>query len=117
MLALALTAPWWLGAAGSMPVAFRCAVAFLALLQVTAALLNALPVPGLDGYGVLEPWLSPEVRRQAAPFAPFGMLIVFGFLWIPEVNAVFWDAMDAVMRTLGVSPAETFLGQRYFRFW
>ncbi len=117
VLALLLTAPWWLEVADGMPVAFRCAVAFLALLQVTAAILNSLPVPGLDGYGVLEPWLSPEVRRQAAPFAPFGMLIVFGILWIPEVNAVFWDWIDAVMRALGVSAGETFSGQQYFRFW
>jgi Zn-dependent protease len=117
VLALLLTAPWWLGAAGGMPVAFRCAMAFLAMLQVTAAILNFLPVPGLDGYGVLEPWLSAEVRRQAAPFAPFGMLIVFGVLWIPEVNAVFWHWIDAVMRLLGVSPAETFYGRQFFRFW
>jgi Zn-dependent protease len=117
VLALLLTAPWWLGAADGMPVAFRCAVAFLAMLQVTAAILNFLPVPGLDGYGVLEPWLSPAARRQAAPFAPFGLLIVFGILWIPEVNAVFWGWIDAVMRALGVSAGETFYGQQYFRFW
>jgi Zn-dependent protease len=117
VLALLLTAPWWLGAADGMPVAFRCALAFLALLQVTAAILNILPVPGLDGYGVLEPWLSPAVRRQAAPFAPFGLLIVFGVLWIPEVNAVFWHGIGAVTDALGVSPGEAFFGQRYFRFW
>ncbi|MCF6521881.1 site-2 protease family protein [Streptomyces sp. JJ36] len=117
VLALAFTAPWWLGTIGSVPVAFRCALAFLALLQVTAALLNLLPVPGLDGYGVLEPWLSPAARRQAEPLAPFGLLIVFACLWIPEVNQVFWEAVDAPMRSLGVSDAETYFGLEYFRFW
>ena len=65
------------------PDRFRFALAFLALLQVTAAILNFLPVPGLDGYGVIEPWLSHELRRQVEPFAPFGLLAVFGVLWIP----------------------------------
>lgn len=116
-LALALTAPFWLGAVDDVPVAFRCALAFLAMLQVTAAILNFLPVPGLDGYGVLEPWLSHRVRRQAEPFAPFGLLAVFACLWIPEVNAVFWAGVDAVMEALGVSWQETAYGLEYFRFW
>src|SRR5690349_9014370 len=35
----------------------------LALIQILAFVLNILPVPGLDGYGVLEPYLSPEAQR------------------------------------------------------
>jgi Zn-dependent protease len=114
--AIVLTAPFWLGVDG-VPEVFRCALAFLAMLQVTAAILNFLPVPGLDGYGVIEPWLSYRVRRQVEPYAPFGLIAVFGVLWIPEVNTVFFDAIDAVMRALGVSEWETFWGQEFFRFW
>ncbi|PJE94513.1 hypothetical protein CUT44_30355 [Streptomyces carminius] len=117
VLALVLTAPFWLGLLDGAPVAFRCALAFLAMLQVTAAILNFLPVPGLDGYGVLEPWLSHKVRRQVEPFAPVGLIAVFACLWIPEVNAVFWDGIDSVMSALGVSESETRLGLEYFRFW
>ncbi|HET9380273.1 MAG TPA: site-2 protease family protein, partial [Streptomyces sp.] len=58
LFAAVCTAPFWLDALGGVPRDFRFALAFLALLQVTAAILNFLPVPGLDGYGVLEPWLS-----------------------------------------------------------
>ena len=116
-LAAALTAPFWLGAVDDVPVAFRCALAFLAMLQVTAAILNFLPVPGLDGYGVLEPWLSPALRRRVEPFAPFGLIAVFACLWIPEVNAVFWQGVDSLMTALGVSWQETAYGLEYFRFW
>ncbi|MEU1790822.1 site-2 protease family protein [Streptomyces sparsogenes] len=115
--AAALTAPFWLGALDGVPEVFRYALAFLAMLQVTAAILNFLPVPGLDGYGVIEPWLSYRVRRQVEPYAPFGLLAVFGVLWIPEVNHVFFDAIDGVMRALGVSEWETYWGQEFFRFW
>ena len=60
-------------------------------------------MPGLDGYGVIEPWLSYKVRRQVEPFAPFGLLAVFVVLWIPEVNGAFFDVVDAMLRGLGVS--------------
>lgn len=117
LLAVALTAPWWLGATAGVPVPFLSALAFLALLQVTAAILNFLPVPGLDGYGVLEPWLPTRARRQAEPFAPFGLLIVFGCLWIPEVADTFWGGVDAVLAALRVAPGAPFLGLEFFRFW
>ncbi|MET7903577.1 site-2 protease family protein [Streptomyces sp. NPDC005355] len=117
LFAVALTAPFWLGAVDRVPEVFRYALAFLAMLQVTAAILNSLPVPGLDGYGVIEPWLSYRVRRQVEPYAPFGLLAVFGVLWIPEVNQGFFDAIDALMRAMGVSAWDTYWGQEFFRFW
>lgn len=46
---------------------FWAGVAFLGFLQVTAFLLNMLPIPGLDGYGALEPHLSPQTQRAVAP--------------------------------------------------
>ncbi|MEE1928595.1 site-2 protease family protein [Streptomyces sp. TRM 70351] len=116
-LAVALGAPFWLGAVDGVPVAFRCALAFLVLLQVTAAVLNLLPVPGLDGYGVLEPWLSEGVRRQVAPFAPFGLLAVFGCLWVPELNGFFWDGVHTLTGALGVPEADVSRGLALFRFW
>ncbi|MFF3345569.1 site-2 protease family protein [Streptomyces sp. NPDC002779] len=117
LFAAVCTAPFWLGALDGVPDDFRVALAFLALLQVTAAILNFLPVPGLDGYGVIEPWLPYNVRRQVEPFAPFGLLFVFALLWLPAVNSGFFDLVDAVLRALGVSELETALGWDLYRFW
>ncbi|MFI8994857.1 site-2 protease family protein [Streptomyces sp. NPDC053542] len=117
LFAAVVTAPFWLGAMDGVPQPFRYALAFLALLQVTAAILNFVPVPGLDGYGVLEPWLPYKLRRQVEPFAPFGLLAVFGLLWAPGVNQAFFEAVDAILRVLGVSQIDTYLGQEFFRFW
>ncbi|MFF8843853.1 site-2 protease family protein [Streptomyces sp. NPDC015127] len=117
LFAAVCTAPFWLGALDGVPVPFRLALAFLAMLQVTAAILNFLPVPGLDGYGVIEPWLSYKVRRQVEPFAPFGLLAVFVILWIPEVNGVFFDAIHGVMDALGVQQIEIYCGRDLFTFW
>ncbi|MFE9926350.1 site-2 protease family protein [Streptomyces sp. NPDC005774] len=117
LFALVCTAPFWLGALDGVPADFRFALAFLALLQVTAAILNSLPVPGLDGYGVLEPWLSRSLRRQVEPFAPFGLLFVFALLWVPAVNGVFFEVIDSILSALGIHEMETYCGLDLFRFW
>lgn len=100
-----------------MPTDFQYALAFLALLQVTAAILNFLPVPGLDGYGVIEPWLSYKIKRQVEPFAQFGLLFVFALLWVPSVNRVFFDLVDTILRGLDVTDWQTSSGFSLYRFW
>ncbi|MFB8089442.1 site-2 protease family protein [Streptomyces sp. NPDC055992] len=117
LFALVCTAPFWLDALDGVPAAFRNALAFLALLQVTAAILNFLPVPGLDGYGVIEPWLSHSARRAVEPFAPFGLIAVFALLWVPELNRAFFDAVYALLRGLGVDGFRTDCGLDAYRFW
>ncbi|MEU9389771.1 site-2 protease family protein [Streptomyces sp. NPDC048324] len=117
VFAAVCTAPFWLHALDGVPAQFRYALAFLALLQVTAALLNFLPVPGLDGYGVIEPWLSYQVKRQVEPFAPFGLLFVFALLWVPAINREFFDVIDAILRGLGVPDNDTSYGYSLYRFW
>lgn len=115
--AVICTAPFWLDALDGVPTAFRFALAFLALLQVSAAILNFLPVPGLDGYGVIEPWLSHKIRREVAPLAPFGLLAVFALLWIPELNAYFFDLVYGVLSALGVTTVEAQCGHALYQFW
>ncbi|MEV7444665.1 site-2 protease family protein [Streptomyces sp. NPDC091204] len=115
--AVVCTAPFWLDALDGVPMPFRYALAFLALLQVSAAILNFLPVPGLDGYGVIEPWLSYRVRREVEPLAPFGLIAVFALLWIPEVNFFFFGVVRDLLSALGVSDVETDCGHVLYRFW
>ncbi|MFF8727687.1 site-2 protease family protein [Streptomyces sp. NPDC015171] len=117
LFAVVCTAPFWLDALDGVPADFRYALAFLALLQVTAAILNFVPVPGLDGYGVIEPWLSYGVKRQVEPFAPFGLLFVFALLWLPSVNSAFFDVIDSIMRALGVDDFSRYCGETSYRFW
>ncbi|MFF5184765.1 site-2 protease family protein [Streptomyces sp. NPDC000345] len=117
LFAAVCTAPFWLDALDGVPDAFRYALAFLALLQVTAALLNFLPVPGLDGYGVIEPWLSYDVKRQVEPFAPFGLLLVFALLMVPSVNREFFQAVYWILDALGVDVQNRYCGENLYRFW
>ncbi|GHB04284.1 site-2 protease family protein [Streptomyces termitum] len=117
LFAVACTAPFWLGALDGVPDGFRYALAFLAFLQVTAALLNLLPVPGLDGYGVVEPWLSAGARRAVAPYAPYGFFVVIALLFVPALNGAFFDGVDALLRSLDVPVLDRACGSALYRFW
>ncbi|GAA1252765.1 site-2 protease family protein [Kitasatospora nipponensis] len=98
--------------------ALPAALGFLGLLQLTAAILNLLPVPGLDGYGVIEPWLSPQARRAVQPFAPYGMLAVFVVLWQSQVNHWFFARIYDVLDLFGINTVfYAQLGSYLFRFW
>jgi Zn-dependent protease len=97
--------------------AFWFGLSFLAFLQVTATLLNLLPIPGLDGYGVVEPSLSYQTRRGLEQFKPFGMLILFALLFTPAINQVFFDAVYALYDLSGVSEQWSRYGGYLTRFW
>ncbi|MFG2820375.1 site-2 protease family protein [Kitasatospora sp. NPDC048365] len=93
------------------------ALAFLAYLQITAAILNLLPVPGLDGYGVIEPWLSYKTRRAVEPFAPYGMLVLFAVIWQTEAGVWLGEAALWVMDLFGVRSWLAAVGHQLFMFW
>lgn len=97
--------------------AFWAALAYLLFLQVTATVLNLLPVPGLDGYGIVEPYLPRRVTTAAARFAPYAFIGLFVLLWIPAVNAAFFDAIFGLLRLLGVPPLLVGQGDALYRFW
>ena len=81
---------------------FYSALGYLALLQVMATLLNLIPMPGLDGYGIIEPWLKYETRRSLANIAPYGMMIVFLLLWNRTINGWFFgNIVDPILGWFG----------------
>ncbi|GAA4985709.1 site-2 protease family protein [Yinghuangia aomiensis] len=96
---------------------FYAAFAFFTQLQVIAAVLNLLPVPGLDGYGIIEPWLSYDFRRAIAPYAQFGPLLLFALLFTPEINRWFFDQVDHITDAMNIPPGWASLGYHLFRFW
>jgi Zn-dependent protease len=94
------------------------AMSFLALLQVYAFVLNILPIPGLDGWGAIEPYLSPEAQRFGAKARPWAPLILFAALiGLPGIGRLFSDISYAVYRTIGGDEFWARLGQDIFFFW
>ncbi len=93
-------------------------LAFLTLLQVSAFVLNLIPVPPFDGYGVIEPFLNPVVRAQVARWQGGLVLVVFLVLWyVPFVNNIFWDLIFGISGVMGIPLDLVRLGYSQFMFW
>ena len=96
---------------------FWAGVAFLGFLQVTAVLLNLLPIPGLDGYNALEPHLSPETQRALEQFKPYGWIILLVILIAPPLNQWFFGIVYWFFDLSGVPVLLAQLGGGLTRFW
>lgn len=93
-------------------------IAMLGFLQATALMLNLLPLPGLDGYGALEPFLPLSVRRMMIPVARVGVYLLLAIVLIaPGVTQQLFDAAFQLTNALGISPALVSVGIDEFRFW
>jgi Zn-dependent protease len=92
-------------------------VGFLGFLQVTAALLNLLPIPGLDGYNALEPHLSQETQRALDQFKPYGFMILFFIILARPVNAAFFGFIGWLFDLAGVPTMPVSLGMQLIQIW
>lgn len=91
---------------------------FLAFLQITAAILNLIPMPGFDGYGAIEPYLSPQTRQSANKIAPFGFLVIFGLIFfVPPIARAFFGLIYAIIGAFGVDANLMADAYRLFLFW
>ena len=94
---------------------FWSAVAYLAFFQVTAAILNLLPIPGLDGGNAVYPWLNYEYRRGFDAVRPWGFLLAFALIYLGRNHIFNW--LFDLMGHLGVDQGIIFIGETLFRFW
>jgi Zn-dependent protease len=93
-------------------------LAVLALLQVTAVILNLLPVPPLDGYRAIAPFLPKNLQMTFDRWGSVPMLILLLVLWVPAVSSWFWITTFRLAAALGIPLALAGLGLSQFRiFW
>jgi Zn-dependent protease len=115
---LVLSVPFLLGLPGMAgPPIFWAAIAFLAALQASAIVLNLLPIPGLDGFGIIRPYLPYHLQALTARAVPIlGLLLVFMFL-SNSFGAAIWNAVSAITGALGIDPILVYGGYQLFHFW
>ena len=93
-------------------------MSYLAEVQAFAFVLNILPVPGLDGWGALEPYLSQQNREfgdRAKQWTPFILLLVL--ISIPQLRAPFIVLGQLVFTLLGGDAQAAYEGYSLFMFW
>jgi Zn-dependent protease len=115
---LLLVIPFWLGLQLRYSPEFFAGLAFLAFLEVTALVLNLLPLPGLDGFGIIAPYLPRPLRTQATTFgwlAGFALIVLF--ILVPAFNRFFFEKVDWIVDFIGIDPTLVGYGQELFHFW
>ncbi|WP_067803088.1 site-2 protease family protein [Actinomadura formosensis] len=96
---------------------FWLGVAFLAFLQVTAAILNLLPIPGLDGFGIIEPYLPRRWADQASAYGGYVFLILIALLWLGPINEAFFGFVYHITGALGLGELPIRVGHSLFMWW
>ena len=93
-------------------------LAFLALLQVTAVVLNLVPIPPLDGYGVIAPYLPSTIRPQLDQMGNILILVFFAALWyVPFISDAFWTLIFWLVNAIGIPLSLAGQGLKLFQFW
>ena len=85
---------------------------------MTTIWFNLLPVPGLDGFGILAPWLPMSVHQALAPLYSFGfMILLFLFWYVVAFNEFFWNIVWVLLLGLSIPPELVGVGFSLYRFW
>jgi Zn-dependent protease len=94
------------------------ALSYLALLQFVTFIINILPIPGLDGWGAIEPWLSPEAKRLGQQVRPWAPLVLFAILiGLPGISNTLYQGADYIFQAFHGYPVAAQFGQGNFLFW
>lgn len=135
LLAIVLAMPFALGLVDTNVIAFKIAgyslrgsssiwqdstiwsaVAFLAMLQITSVLFNLLPIPPLDGFGVIEPFLDDRTRIMFRQLSTIGFLLLLVIMMTP-LGQPFWNMVFEACRSLSIPGWLLSEGYRNFMFW
>jgi Zn-dependent protease len=75
----------------------------MALLQIIAAIINLIPVPPLDGFNMIGPYMDRETRIKLAtpPVSTFAFFVLFLILWHSPLMQRIYDFADRLLDALG----------------
>lgn len=91
---------------------------FLLQLEISSLILNLLPIPPLDGFQAIAPWLPKETSEKLYAASSQTVVILFLALWfIPPLNSALWHSVYWISDLLGVDPYVGHLGWKTFQFW
>ena len=78
-------------------------ISFLLVLQIWAILFNLIPIPPLDGYNAIAPFLNPVIRQQTDRISAYAIwILILVFWYVPVVGRFFSLIVSLISVTLGV---------------
>lgn len=96
---------------------FWAGLAFLASLEVSALIFNILPIPGLDGFGTIAPYLPKNVLAGVRGFGPYTLIIIFILFSNRTFGRAFWTVVTFITSRFNVDDYLVYEGHRLFQFW
>ena len=113
---LSVWASW--GVSGAGPAALFEALTVLAFLQAMALILNLLPIPGVDGFGVIRPFLpaslAPSIRKAEGLVMVALLFLIFV---VPGASAALFRAAASLSGMMGLNLFALRDGWAAFHFW
>lgn len=86
---------------------------FLLVLQIWAILFNLIPLPPLDGWRIIEPYLSEALVMQVRSFGMFSILILFLIFRYTFIGGIFSFVVSMISVVLGADLFLASQGQQY----
>jgi Zn-dependent protease len=121
LFSLLVVAPFFLGMDQKLLAAhqdFLAGLTFLAFLQITTLIFNLIPLPPLDGFGILRPFLPPSLVRQVYAMGRWTFFFIFIIFIVPNpLQIAFWQLIGIAIRILNLDPQLISVGWSLYRFW
>ncbi|AOG03146.1 site-2 protease family protein [Bosea sp. RAC05] len=114
---LALAILWTMLVDENSPAEFDAALAALAFFQAMALVLNLMPVPGLDGWGAISPWLPPHIRDAGNRMTGLTLLFVGVLIFVPGFGAAIARLSAVLIAGLGFDVTYAAYGLGRLTFW
>ncbi len=94
------------------------AVALLAVFQSMALVFNLLPVPGLDGWGAIRPFLPERAQLAMRPIEAGAIwALIAAVIFVPGVGETIFGVAFLVASAFGVDWDLVISGYQAFEFW
>lgn len=82
---------------------FLSSIAFIIALEIFSFTFNLLPIPPLDGYGIIRPWLADNIQQKINQYSRYILLFILGiFFFAPSLISPVWNFVFLFCDYLGV---------------
>ncbi|MFN8445571.1 MAG: Clp protease N-terminal domain-containing protein [Caldilineaceae bacterium] len=97
---------------------FWAGISFLLFLEMTAILFNLIPLPPLDGFNILAPYLPPSMQGLVFALRRWGFFILMMLFWVnnPIIQG-FWMMVIRIMVAMQIDVGYALWGYELYRFW
>ncbi len=97
---------------------FWGALAMLAGFLTLSLVWNLLPVPGLDGWGIIEPYLSRDIQIHAQRWRQIGpMLLIVAVITVRPIGEFVFNIARVILVNFDVPGKYLSIGWKLFSFW